>query len=63
MRQEVVPTQMHPSPVGFGLVDEICRLLGDDAVFRVHLVVACIIVLLYRPEGAKPHMKGHIGHA
>ncbi len=45
--------------MGFGAVDEIRRLLRDDTVFAVHLVVGDLL-LLHRAEGAKTHMERHI---
>ena len=59
VRQEVVPTQMTPAPGGLGAVDEVRRLLGDDTVLAVHIVVQDVL-LLHRSEGAQAHMEGHI---
>lgn len=50
----------NPSPIGFGLVHQIRRLLGDGAELRVH-IVGFHVVHLHRPEGAQPHVEGHVG--
>ena len=50
-----------PSAAALGLIDEICRLLWDDAVFAVHLV-ALNGVFLHGSEGAKPHMECYVSN-
>ena len=60
VRQEVVPTQIIRPPLALVWFTMIRRLLGDGAELRVH-IVGFHVVHLHRPEGAQPHMEGHIG--
>ena len=49
----------HTAAVFLGFVDDIGSLPGDDAVFRMHLMLRDL-VLFHRAEGAQTHMKGDI---